>query len=214
MICTPVFSGPFFGYDPVREAAMKLLGKQLFLLAIFFVVQALALAQTVTIDPALLDKANTGNATAQVQAGDSYASGGGQARNARLADESYKQAASWYRKAAEQGSVVGQLRLAALCRDGLGLPRDMVQAATWYRKAAEQGNAYAQATLGLLYSIGQGVPHSDVEAYYWLDLAAMTKGPNQEKYTANRLLIGTHITADEQAAVEERVEAWLAAHPH
>jgi hypothetical protein len=53
----------------------------------------------------------------------------------------------------------------------------------------------AQGTLGLLYSIGQGVPHSDVEAYYWLDLAAAVKGPNQEKYAANRQMIGTHITA-------------------
>jgi TPR repeat protein len=89
----------------------------------------------------------------------------------------------------------------------------MAQAAEWYRKAAEQGDADAQATLGVLYSLGQGVPHSDVEAYYWLDLAAAVKGPNQEKYAANRQMIGTHITADELADVEERVAKWLAAHP-
>jgi hypothetical protein len=61
--------------------------------------------------------------------------------------------------------------------------------------------------------MGQGVPHSDVEAYYWLDLAASVKGPDQEKYAANRQMIGTHITADELADVEERVANWLAAHP-
>jgi TPR repeat protein len=89
----------------------------------------------------------------------------------------------------------------------------MAQAAAWYRKAAEQGNVLAQATLGLLYSMGQGVPHSDVEAYYWLDLAAAVKGPDQEKYAANRQMIGTHITADELAEVQERVAKWIAAHP-
>ncbi len=127
--------------------------------------------------------------------------------------EDYKQAAEWYRKAAEKGDIAGELRLAALYRDGRGVERDMAQAAEWYRKAAEQGDANAQATLGVLYSMGQGVPHSDVEAYYWLDLAAAVKGPNQEKYAANRQMIGTHITADELAEVEERVAQWQAAHP-
>ena len=89
----------------------------------------------------------------------------------------------------------------------------MAQAAEWYRKAAGQGDVTAQATLGVLYSIGQGVPHSDAEAYYWLDLAAAAKGPSQERYVANRQLIGTHLTVDELAEVEERVAKWLAAHP-
>lgn len=170
-------------------------------------------AQTPAIDAALLAKANAGNADAQVQLGDSCAAGSGQARNSKQLAEDYRQAAGWYRKAADQGSVAGELRLAALYRDGRGVERDMAQAAEWYRMAAEQGDAGAQATLGVLYSMGQGVPHSDVEAYYWLDLAASVKGPDQEKYAANRQMIGTHITADELADVEERVANWLAAHP-
>ncbi len=89
----------------------------------------------------------------------------------------------------------------------------MARAAAWYRKAADQGDVGAQATLGVLYSMGQGVPQSDAEAYFWLDLAAAVKGPNQEKYAANRQMIGQHITADELADVEDRVAAWKAAHP-
>ena len=73
----------------------------------------------------------------------------------------------------------------------------MEQAASWYRRAADQGDPTAQGTLGVLYSMGQGVPQSDVEAYFWLDLAASVKGPNQEKYAANRQMVGQHITADE-----------------
>ena len=172
-------------------------------------------AQTPAIDPALLDKANAGDAAAQVEMGDiRRAAGDAVIRNLPLSAEYYKTGRTWYRKAADQGFIPAEMHLAALYRDGgKGFPRDMEQAAAWYRKAAEQGDVTAQATLGVLYSIGQGVPHDDVEAYFWLDLAASVKGPNQDKYAANRQLVGTHITAEELEEVQDRVAAWLAAHP-
>jgi TPR repeat protein len=188
---------------------MKTGWKQLLMAAI----AACALIPALAQDAALLAKANAGDAAAQVLAGDSFAQGNGQERPPKRLAADYKQAAEWYRKAALQGSITGQLRLAALYRDGKGVARDAVEAANWYRKAADQGDAGAQGTLGLLYSFGQGVPRSDVEAYYWLDLAAAVKGPNQEKYAANRQMVGTRITADELAAVQERVEKWKAEHP-
>ena len=118
------------------------------------------------IDPALLAKANAGDAAAQVAVGESYASGTGVARD-------YEQAAEWYQKAADKGDIQGELHLAALYRDGgKDFPRDMVQAADWYLKAADQGDVGAEATMGTLYSMGQGVEQNYVEAYYWLDLAA------------------------------------------
>jgi TPR repeat protein len=174
---------------------------------------AAAFAQTTMTGPALLTKANAGDAAAQVLVGESYAAGSGPARTAKQLAEDYRQAAEWYRKAATQGDIAGEMHLAALYRDGKGVARDMEQAAGWYRKAAEQGDAGAQGIFGVLYSMGQGVPHNDVEAYYWLDLAAAVKGPNQEKYAANRQMIGTHITADELEAVQERVAQWKSAHP-
>lgn len=173
-----------------------------------------ALAQTAGIDPALLAKANAGDAAAQVAVGERYAAYAAEQRNVEHAGEGYRQAAEWYRRASDNAYIVAEAHLAALYRDGgKGFPRDMAQAAAWYRRAAEQGDVTAQGMLGVLYSIGQGVPHDDVEAYFWLDLAAGVKGPNQEKYAANRQLVGTHITTDEQEAVEERVAAWLVAHP-
>jgi len=89
----------------------------------------------------------------------------------------------------------------------------MVQAAEWYRKAAEQGDASAQALSACFTPSAQGVAHNDVEAYYWLDLAAAAKGPNREKYAANRQMIGTTSPAEELEAVQERVAKWLAVHP-
>jgi len=165
-------------------------------------------AQSGGLDPALLAKANAGDAGAQVQVGEAYEAGKGVAHDPN-------QAAAWYRKAADQKSISAELHLAELYRDGDGkkFPRDMEQAAAWYRKAADQGDAGAQGTLGMLYSLGQGVARSDVEAYFWLDLAASVNGPNQAQYIANRQNVGTRITADELADVEDRVAQWKASHP-
>jgi hypothetical protein len=173
-----------------------------------------ARGQTAASDAALVARAKAGDAAAQVLVGESYAASAAGLHNATEAGEAYKTAAEWYRKAAEQGSITGEMHLAALYRDGgKGFQRDMQQAAAWYRKAAEQGDVTAQGTLGVLYSIGQGVAKDDVEAYFWLDLAAGVKGPNQEKYAQNRQMVGTHITTDEVEEVQERVAKWLAAHP-
>jgi TPR repeat protein len=159
----------------------------------------------------VLAKANAGDAAAQVQVGEGCA-----------AAHDLAQAAAWYTKAANQpggagsgkDSIRAEIHLAVLYRDGgKGFPRDMAQAAAWYRKAAEQGDPGAQGTLGMLYTVGQGVERNDVEAYYWLDLAAAVNGPNQAQYAANRQAVGTRITADELADVQDRVAKWKAAHP-
>lgn len=167
-----------------------------------------------SVDPAVLASAGTGNAAAQIKAGDAYAAGPGSERTPRQLAADYKEAASWYRKAADQGSSAAQIKLADLYRDGRGVSRDMAQAVVWYRKAADQGDAGAQGTLGLLYSVGMGVAQDYVEAYYWLDLASSVPGPNQGRYMTNRQSVGEHITTDQQQAVEDRVAAWKAAHPH
>ncbi|MGA2652562.1 MAG: tetratricopeptide repeat protein [Terracidiphilus sp.] len=204
--------------QPVEEP-MRKYSKPLALAILFLSQLTSALAQTAgtgttEIDLALLAKANGGDAPAQVQMGDNSCAAGNKAtHDPQQLAEYYKVAATWYRKAAEQGSLTGQLHLAALYRDGRGVPRDMAQAAEWYHKAAEQGDTGAQATLGVLYSIGQGIPQSYGEAYYWFDLASRVKGPSQEKYAAYRQMSGTHITADELADVQQRAAKWLASHP-
>lgn len=201
---------------------MKTFGRLLILTLIFSPFLLSAGAQTVTIDPALLAKANAGDAAAQVAVGERYAAAAANEYSAADAGADYKTAAAWYLKAAGKGGHPGNpagelaadLHLAALYRDGgKGFPRDMAQAAAWYRKAAEQGDASAQATLALLYSIGQGVDQDFVEAYYWASLAAAAKGPNQEQYAANRQMVGTHLTLDQVQDVQHRVGLWLAAHP-
>jgi TPR repeat protein len=173
-----------------------------------------AAAPSVNIDAGLLAKANSGDAPAQVEVGEQYAHAGATEHFRTVAAQDYQRAAAWYLKAAQQKFIDGELHLAALYRDGgSGFSRDMEQAAAWYLKAANQADVTAQGTLAVLYSMGQGVPHDDAEAYFWFDIAASVKGPSQEKYAANRQMIGERITADELADVQDRVAAWKAAHP-
>jgi len=186
-------------------AAHSLL-KQLGLASLLCVAFLHAQSQTATPDPTLLARANAGDPLCQLQVADRYARGEGVPQDPRLA-------ADWYRKAAEKGNPDAQVRLADFYRDGKGVPRDMAQAVAWYQKAAELGDPAAQGTLGMLYSVGLGVPQDYFQSYYWFDLAASVKGPNQDRYAANRQNVGTHITADELALVQERVAKWKAAHP-
>ncbi len=163
--------------------------------------------QAARIDPALLAKASSGDAAAQVAVGESYAAGTGVARD-------YKAAAEWYKKAADKGNIAGELHLAALYRDGgTDFARDMTLAAEWYRKAADQGDVSAQGMMGTLYSMGQGVEQNYVEAYYWLDLAAAVDGPKQAQYAAYRQMMGAHLTTDDLAEIQDREAKWKAAHP-
>jgi TPR repeat protein len=118
------------------------------------------------------------------------------------------------RKAAEQGLVAAEVRLAECYRDGRGVGRDAAQAAQWYRRAADAGDTTAQGTLGTMYAMGLGVERDDAEAYFWFDLAAGADGPNQQKYAANRQQVGTRITVEELAEVQRRVKKWRAAHGH
>jgi hypothetical protein len=56
----------------------------------------------------------------------------------------YAAAASWYRKAAEQGDARAQFTLGIMYAKGEGGPQDYAVAASWFRKAAEQGYADAK----------------------------------------------------------------------
>lgn len=77
------------------------------------------------------------------------------------------EAASWYRKAADQGLANAQHNLGVLYEVGSGVPKHGGEAQQWYRKAAEQGDMYAQ------YNLGRLLRSDDViQAYAWLNLAA------------------------------------------
>ena len=86
--------------------------------------------------------------------------------------QDYTEAAKWYRKAAEGGHAMAQIKLAYYYTMGQGVAKDAIEAAKWYRKAAEQNWAYAQFWLGWCYANGEGVTTDEVEAVKWYRKAA------------------------------------------
>ncbi|MBY0431630.1 MAG: sel1 repeat family protein, partial [Rhodospirillales bacterium] len=116
--------------------------------------------------------AEQGQAEAQYLLGRILAAG----RGLRL---DYKDAYSWYAKAAVQGHAKGTCRAALLKAHGQGVTKDKAQAgqacipATFQvRAAAEQGDADAQALLGTLLLEGIGLDSNDSQALTWLRKAA------------------------------------------
>lgn len=83
-----------------------------------------------------------------------------------------RQAAAWYRKAAEQGQVFAQFNLGMMYFNGQGVAKDYSQAVAWSRLAAEQGHVQAQYFLGWMYTNGLGVVQDDWQALSWIRKAA------------------------------------------
>ena len=62
-------------------------------------------------------------------------------------EAAYREAAKWYRKAAEQGVADAQLRLGDMYRNGLGIAIDLGEAAGWFRRASDLGSKDADLRL-------------------------------------------------------------------
>jgi hypothetical protein len=86
--------------------------------------------------------------------------------------QDFKQAASWYEKAAGQGDRHAQAALGTLYLKGSGVPKDVRKAEELWRKAANQGVGYAQFNLGLFYESGAGGQKDLAQAESWFAKAA------------------------------------------
>ena len=112
-----------------------------------------------------LAAAQAGNSLAQLQIGWHYEKGVG-------VRQSYSEAASWYRKAADQGVMDAMTNLGNLYEFGQGVPEDWVQAAKWRQKSAEFGSSGGQSAMRDAYQFGIGVPQNRKLAIYWHQGAA------------------------------------------
>jgi TPR repeat protein len=109
--------------------------------------------------------AEYGDASAQFNLGEIYATGDG-------VPENTAKAAEWYQKSAAQGDASAQFKLGVMYRVGEGVPENAARAAELFEKAATQGNVYAQYNLGVMYDTGDGVPMEPAKAMEWLQKAA------------------------------------------
>jgi TPR repeat protein len=147
-------------------------------------------------------EATKGSATAQKHLGDLYAQG-------QCVSQDYVQAASWYRRSAEQENAEAQLELGMFLLEGKEVPQDAGEAAKWFRRAAEQNLHPAQYALGSLYSQGRGVPKNLVEAYKWIRISA----PKLDTHTHDVLAtLAKSMTHDETDQAEAQAQAWMTAH--
>jgi TPR repeat protein len=92
--------------------------------------------------------------------------------------QSYAEAAKWYRKAADAGSSQARVKLASMFIDGRGVQRDYGQAMILCRDAAKQNYASGQYCVGYIYQHGLGTPADSKEAAKWYELAS--KGGHQK----------------------------------
>lgn len=74
--------------------------------------------------------------------------------------------------AAERGSVLSELELAANYMEGKGVTQDLKLAAHWYEVAAQRGDPFAENQIGYFYQSGIGVPVDFARALHWYQLSA------------------------------------------
>jgi TPR repeat protein len=151
------------------------------------------------------------DANAQRLLGDMYADERGVPKDMKP-DARYAMAATWYRKAAEQGDAAAkseladiQDRLGIMYELGVGVAKDHAEAAVWYRMAAEQGYADAQVNLGNMYVRGLGVPQDYVTAHMWLNLAAASGNKGAVK---ERDMLAARMTPAQIAEAQKLAREW------
>lgn len=125
--------------------------------------QAAGAKPALTIE-ALRQRAEAGDAQAQMTMGWRYDTGTGVSRDA-------SEALGWYRQAAAQGDATAQSNIGLAYHQGRGVAVDLVEAKRWYLMAAEQKFPQALHNLGLICAKGAR-PQDQDEAMSWFISAA------------------------------------------
>ncbi len=106
-----------------------------------------------------------GNVLAQYRLGVMYNNGDG-------VKQDFRQAVTWFYRAATLGYAPAQKSLGIKYEKGQGVERDYGEAVSWYRYGADQGYAIAQYRLGRMYVLGRGIQRDFTKAVVWFNLAA------------------------------------------
>jgi len=84
----------------------------------------------------------------------------------------YKEAAGWYRQAANMGIPTAAYNLGTLYYNGQGFTQDYAAAKEWFEIAAKRNDPYAQFQLGMMYGAGKGVTADPSSEMHWYTKAA------------------------------------------
>ena len=86
--------------------------------------------------------------------------------------ESYGEALTHFRSAADKAYAAAMNNLGLMYAQGRGVAKDDTQAVRWYRTAADKGDAIAMRRLGRVYLDGSGVAQDDAQSVRWYHKAA------------------------------------------
>lgn len=109
-------------------------------------------------------RAQAGDAEAQSQLAALYVEG-------QEVRQDYELAASWFERAAINGSASGAYSLGVLTQQGLGVQQNPVRAFDLFLQAAQGGNLDAQNAVGVAYAIGRGTAQNPIQAAQWFQQA-------------------------------------------
>ena len=145
-----------------------------------------------------LKAAQQGIADAQYQVGESYQYGYGTEKNL---DQAYV----WCERAARQGNIWGQRKVATFFFEGLDpVEQNYRKAYEWAIKAAEAGDHVSQCLVASCYDNGQGVAENKSKAFEWYMKAA-----EQEFAAAERCVGICYYNGEGIPKNLEKAEQWL-----
>lgn len=129
-----------------------------------------------------------------------------QGRQLALAQR-FKEAADWFRKAADQGHAVAQFDLGGFYLKGHGLAQSDAQALRWWRKAAELGHVAAQMNVAQMIESGRGTKADVAEAFRWRMKAAESGDRDAQYLVAIHYLKGTGVEKDSARCAQWALKA-------
>ena len=122
-------------------------------------------------------------------------------RNA-LRSGNFKNAATWYRNAAEKGFAPAMNNLGDLAASGLLGDQNMPEAFAWYLAAARAGNPVGAMNVALAYRIGQGVARDEPQAQQWANFVPAIDSPDLGDFTlARTTLHGSNLEAPVRSSI-------------
>ena len=152
-----------------------------------------------------LQQARTGDPVAQTLLGELLARGLG-------VRQDFKEAAGWYRLAADQGDPEALYALGGLYVDGRGVEKDPAMAAELFRQAGDLGQVTALRELGYLYLRGEGTEKDVYRAAAYLTRAA-NGGDSDAQFTLGGLFVeGIGVSQDDVQAARWFGEAAKSGH--
>jgi TPR repeat protein len=108
----------------------------------------------------------------------------------------------WYKKAADQGYGLAQLKLGDMLNFGRGVEMNKKEAARMYLLAAEQGVGQAQFLLGKMYDSGDGVEQDKKTAFKWYHRAAENNDRDAQYILGFKYYNGDGVAPDKAMALK------------